>query len=209
MKAHQAVIYVVEDDPSFRKSIERLIRTSGYDVVAFESANAFLTQASIRHPACLLLDVRLPDVDGLELQKTLSERGNNLPIIFMTGHGNIPMSVQAMKKGAVDFLPKPFEAKDLKSAIQNALDRDIQNRKRELEENKIKSLIDTLTPREKEVLRWVITGKLNKQIAMALGTTEKTIKAHRHCVMKKTKSSSVAELVRLAAKVNIPPAKMT
>jgi FixJ family two-component response regulator len=206
MSARKGVIYIVEDDPSFRKSMERLIRASGFTVVAFDSANSFLTQRRIRRPACLLLDVQLPDIDGLDLQQKLIEKGSRLPIIFMTGHGNIPMSVQAMKKGAVDFLPKPFETKDLRSAIVQALERDIQERRKEIEENKIKSLIDTLTPREKEVLRWVITGKLNKQIAFALGTTEKTIKVHRSRVMQKTKVSSVAELVRLAEKANISPA---
>jgi FixJ family two-component response regulator len=203
----KAIIYIVEDDPSFRKSMVRLIRSSGFEVAAFESAHQFLAQPHIRRPACLLLDVQLPDMDGLGLQQKLIERGSSLPIIFMTGHGNIPMSVQAMKKGAVDFLLKPFEAKDLKNAIHKALERDRQMRKKELEANKIRSLIDTLTPREKEVLRWVITGRLNKQIAQALGTSEKTIKAHRHGVMQKTKASSVAELVRLAEKVNISPAK--
>jgi len=206
MSADKGVIYIVEDDPSFRKSMERLLRASGFKVVAFESANSFLTQRGIERPACLLLDVQLPDIDGFDLQQRLMERGSSLPIIFMTGHGNIPMSVRAMKKGAVDFLPKPFEAEDLRGAILKALERDIQNRKREIEVNKIKSLLDTLTPREKEVLRWVITGKLNKQIAAALGTTEKTIKVHRSRVMQKTKVSSVAELVRLAEKADISPA---
>ena len=206
MSIPKAVIYVVEDDSSFRKSMERLIRASGFEAVSFESANSFLAQPRIRRPACLLLDVQLPDIDGFDLQQRLMERGSSLPIIFMTGHGNIPMSVRAMKKGAVDFLPKPFEAEDLRGAILKALERDIQNRKREIEVNKIKSLLDTLTPREKEVLRWVITGKLNKQIAAALGTTEKTIKVHRSRVMQKTKVSSVAELVRLAEKADISPA---
>jgi FixJ family two-component response regulator len=206
MSAGKAVIYIVEDDASFCKSIERLIRASGFEAVSFESANAFLAQRSIHHPACLLLDVQLPDMDGPLLQQKLIEKGSTLPIIFMTGHGTIPMGVQAMKKGAVDFLPKPFEAKDLRSAILKALERDAQNRKKELQAKNINSLIDTLTPREKEVLRWVITGKLNKQIARALGTSEKTIKVHRGRVMQKTKVSSVAQLVRLAEKVNIPPA---
>jgi FixJ family two-component response regulator len=204
MTAHSAVIYIVEDDPSFRKSMERLIRVSGFEAISFESASSFLAQPHIRHPACLLLDVQLPDIDGLDLQQRLIEKGSSLPIIFMTGHGNIPMSVSAMKKGAVDFLPKPFDSKDLKDAIAKALERDIKSKKTEHEATKIQSLVDTLTPREKEVLRWVITGKLNKQIAQALGTSEKTIKAHRHCVMQKMKASSVAELVRLAQKVNVP-----
>ena len=206
MSAGNAVIYVVEDDPSFRKSVERLIRATGFRAVAFESADAFLSLPRIERPACLLLDVRLPGIDGLALQQELIEKGSSLPIIFMTGHGSIPMSVQAMKKGAVDFLPKPFEAEDLRAAILKALERDEQNTEKEIQSEKVSSLIDTLTPREKEVLRWVITGKLNKQIADALGVTEKTVKVHRGRVMQKIGVSSVAELVRLAEKANISPA---
>jgi len=206
MSAGSAVIYVVEDDRSFRKSVERLIRATGFRAVAFESADAFLSLPRIERPACLLLDVRLPGIDGLALQQELIEKGSSLPIIFMTGHGSIPMSVQAMKKGAVDFLPKPFEAEDLRSAILKALERDEQNTEKEIQSEKVSSLIDTLTPREKEVLRWVITGKLNKQIADALGVTEKTVKVHRGRVMQKIGVSSVAELVRLAEKANISPA---
>ena len=206
MSVPKAVVYIVEDDASFRKSMERLIRASGYEAVACETANSFLAQASIRHPGCLLLDVQLPDIDGLRLQQELMEKGIHLPIIFMTGHGTIPMSVRAMKDGAVDFLPKPFKTKDLLSAIGKALERDTHDVGEELQKNKIKALLDSLTPREKEVLRWVITGKLNKQIAYALGTKEKTIRVHRSRLMQKTKVSSEAELVRLAEKVNISPA---
>jgi FixJ family two-component response regulator len=145
-------------------------------------------------------------MDGLSLQEKLLEKKCRLPVIFMTGHGNIPMSVQAMKKGAVDFLPKPFEAKDLRNAILKAVECDAHALEMEIQEGKVKSLVDTLTPREKEVLRWVITGKLNKQIASELGVAEKTVKIHRSRVMQKTKVSSVAELVRLAEKADIPPA---
>ncbi len=207
MSPPKAVVYIVEDDPSFRKSMERLIRASGYEVVAFESANPFLSQVTIRHPACLLLDVQLPGIDGLRLQQELIEKGIHLPIIFMTGHGSIPMSVRAMKDGAADFLAKPFKTEDLLSAIVMALERDVHDVQEELEKKKINALMDALTPREKEVLRWVITGKLNKQIAHALGTKEKTIRVHRSRLMQKTKVSSVAELVRLAEKVNITPAE--
>ena len=207
MSAIKTVIYIVEDDASFRKSMERLVRASGFEVISFESADSFLEQPRIHRPACLLLDVQLPGINGLDLQQKLIEKGSSLPIIFMTGHGSIPMSVQAMKNGAVDFLPKPFEAQDLRNAILKALERDIQNSEKEIEVSKIKALVDTLTPREKEVLRWVITGSLNKQIAYALGTTEKTIKVHRSRVMQKTGVTSVAELVRLAEKANISPAE--
>lgn len=206
MNAPKAVVYIVEDDPSFRKSMERLIRASGYEVDAFDSAKPFLSQAAIRHPACLLLDVQLPDIDGLRLQHELVGKGIHLPVIFMTEHGTIPMGVQAMKDGAVDFLPKPFEAQDLLSAIAKALERDTHNVQQDFEKKQIKALIDTLTPREKEVLRWVITGRLNKQIAYDLGITEKTVIVHRSRIMQKTRVSSVAELVRLAEKADISPA---
>ena len=207
MSLKKAMIYIVEDDLSFRKSLERLIKALGYEFLSFDSANSFLAHGSMRRPACLLLDVHLPGIDGMDLQQELIARGINLPVIFMTGHGSIPMSVQAMKNGAEDFLPKPFETADLKRAILKALERDGNSRKQEIEVQKCAALIDTLTPREKEVLTWVITGKLNKQIAAALGTSEKTIKAHRACVMHKTGMSSVADLVRLVEKVNISPAR--
>lgn len=207
MKAPNGVVYIVEDDSSFRKSVGRLIRGSGYDVVAFESASAFLAQESIQHPACLLLDVQLPDLDGLRLQEKINEQGTHLPIIFMTGHGTIPMSVQAMKRGAIDFLPKPFESVDLLRALGRALERDRFDVQAELQRRKIGGLVNTLTPREKEILRWIITGKLNKQIAYELGITEKTVKVHRGRLMQKLNVSSVAELVRLAEKVSISPAE--
>jgi len=206
MSAPGAVVYIVEDDPSFRKSMQRLLRASGYEVVSYESANSFLMQASIRHPGCLLLDVQLPDIDGIQLQRKLTEKGIRLPIVFMTGHGTIPIGIQAMKDGAVDFLPKPFATKDLLSAIAKALERDTYNVQEESEKREIDALMDTLTLREKEVLRWLISGRLNKQIAYELGITERTIKAHRSQIMQKTKVTSIAELVRLADKVNIPPA---
>jgi len=207
MSTFKGVVYIVEDDPSFRKSMERLIRVSGHEVVAYESANSFLSQTAIRHPGCLLLDVQLPDIDGIRLQQELIEKGIRLPVIFMTGHGTIPMSVQAMKDGAVDFLPKPFKTKDLLGAIARALEQDTHSVQEESQKNEINALMDSLTPREKEVLRWLITGKLNKQIAYDLGISERTIKAHRSRIMQKAKVSSIAELVRLAEKVNIPPAE--
>ncbi len=207
MSSRGAKIYIVEDDRSFRRSIERLLRTSGFEVEAYDSAQSFLMHASVRHPACLLLDVRLPDVDGIDFHRELREKGYALPVVFMTGHGTIPMGIQAMKDGAIDFLPKPFGTADLISAIERALRRDLHDLKEKAQRDTIMSLIDTLTPREKDVLRWVITGKPNKQIAAALGTTEKTIKVHRSRLMEKTRASSVAELVRLAEKVNIPQAE--
>jgi len=207
MNTPRGIVYIVEDDASFRKSVARLINASGFETESFESANAFLTGAVIRSPGCLLLDIRLPDMDGLTLQQMLAEKEANLPIIFMTGHGDIPMSVQAMKKGAIDFLPKPFKPEELLGALEKALERNTHDTAEAIEKEKINLMIDTLTPREKEVLRWIITGKLNKQIAWELGTTEKTIKVHRSRVMQKTRVSSVAELVRLAEKVDLAPAE--
>ena len=206
MKSKEAVVYIVEDDASFRKSVERLIRAVGYKVETFGTANEFLTNADIRYPGCLLLDVRLPDSDGLSLQQTLKEKCSILPIVFMTGHGSLPMGIKAMKDGAVDFLAKPFNPEELLTAVREALDRNVNDAEDELEKDRINTLIKTLTPREKEVLRYVIAGKLNKQTAFELGTCEKTIKVHRSRIMKKTRVSSLAELVRLAQKADILPA---
>ncbi|WP_455388375.1 response regulator transcription factor [Petrachloros mirabilis] len=206
MNAPPAVVYIVEDDPSFRKSIERLLGASGFEIISFESANAFLTKAAIRHPACLLLDVRLPDADGIAFQRALREKGTTLPVIFMTGHGTISMGVRAMKDGAIDFLPKPFGKKDLFSAIDRALEQDRRQMQESDRKDTITSLVDTLTPREKEVMQWIITGRLNKQIAHELGIAEKTVKVHRARVMEKMKVSSLAELVRLAERAGIGPA---
>ena len=205
MNAPEGTVYIVEDSDSFRKSMVRLVQALGYETVALDSASAFLELTTFEYPGCILLDVRLPDIDGLELQEVLIKRGCRLPVVFMTGHGDIPMSVAAMKKGAVDFLPKPFDPEDLRDAIIQAMVRNTSEVQEEREKEEINARIGTLTPREKEVMRWVITGMLNKQIAYELGTSEKTIKVHRSRVMHKTRVSSVAELVRLAEKVNIEP----
>lgn len=206
MSSGAAMVYIVEDDVSFRTSIERLLRASGFETIAFESAADFLKETALHRPACLLLDVQLPTMDGLELQAALNAAGISLPIVFMTGHGSIQMGVQAMKSGAVDFLPKPFDAEALQAAVAAAIARDRARAEAENVLEQAQALIDMLTPREKEVLRWVIAGKLNKQIAFALGTTEKTIKVHRAHVMQKTGVTSVAELVRLAERSGITPA---
>jgi len=207
MNRREAFVYIVDDDPSFSKSIRRLLRASGFEVVSFESASSFLTQGPILHPACLLLDVRLPDFDGFKLQQKMAERNISLPVIFMTGHGDIPMGVKAMKRGAIDFLPKPFASRDLLIAVNEALKNDMDYMEKMRRKEEIKTLCDTLTPREMEILRWVITGKRNKQIADALEIAEKTVKIHRSRVMQKTWASSVAELVRLAEQANISPAE--
>ena len=205
MNSPKGTVYIVEDNDSFRKSMIRLVQTLGYQTFAYETASDFLSQTSFESPGCILLDVRLPDIDGLELQEILKQKGCRLPIVFMTGHGDIPMSVEAMKRGAVDFLPKPFEPEDLHDAIIQAMVRNTCEIEEANEKSEINGLIETLTPREKEVMRWVITGMLNKQIAYELGTSEKTIKVHRSRVMHKLNVSSVAELVRLAEKVDIAP----
>ena len=206
MSSNVPVVYIVEDDMSFRTSIDRLLRASGFETISYERAEEFLNEPALRRPACLLLDVQLPTMDGLELQKMLTARGISLPIVFMTGHGSIQMGVQAIKRGAADFLPKPFDTAELEAAILAAIARDTETLGREGEVEEALSLIASLTPRENEVLRWVISGKLNKQIAFALGTTEKTVKVHRAHVMQKTGVASVADLVRLAERCGIAPA---
>lgn len=202
MSQAESTIYIAEDDQSFRDSLERLIQSTGFDTVSFETAEEFLAQKAIHRPACLLLDVNLPGMDGLELQKKLIERNSHIPIIFITGYGSIPLSVKAVKQGAIDFLPKPFDAADLFASIRHAVDTDRTR-------FEISCLIETLTTREYEVLGWVITGALNKQIASYLGIAEKTVKIHRGQVMRKTGVNSIADLVRLAEKAGIPPAELS
>lgn len=206
MNTSNAVIYIVEDDASFRKSVVRLIRTAGFKTETFDSANDFLENAAIRYPGCLLLDVRLPDIDGLRLHRLLQRHGCRLPVIFMTGHGSIPMGVNAMKDGAIDFLPKPFKTDVLLSAVHDAIQRNRNDMQKVREQERINARFDTLTPREREVFRWVITGKRNKQIAHELEISEKTIKVHRSRVMVKMQASSLPELVRMAQKVYFSPA---
>ncbi len=208
MKKTSLMTFIVDDDPSVRKGLERLIKSAGFKVETFASAEEFLECKPYRGgPSCLVLDVSMPGLSGIDLQKELTRKGMSLPIIFITGHGNIPMSVKAMKNGAVDFLPKPFNDKELLSAIDRAIDKDIEKLKKHSETAKIQRRINTLTPREYDVLRWVITGMLNKQIAAKLKVTEKTVKVHRGRVMQKMRVLSVAELVRLTQKCGIAPAK--
>jgi FixJ family two-component response regulator len=201
------IIFVVDDDPSVRRALKRLISSAGFQVETFASAQDFLQSSRHDGPACLVLDVRLPGVSGLDLQEQLTAAGLNMPIVFITGHGDIPMSVRAMKAGAVDFLPKPFNDQDLLDAIHLALEKDKKTRREQAEVAEIQRRVDTLTPREREVFALVVTGLLNKQVAARLGTSEKTIKVHRARVMEKMHSESLAELVRLAEKVGISPPK--
>jgi FixJ family two-component response regulator len=201
-------VFIVDDDASVRRALTRLIKSAGYETQAFISAREFIdTHVHASDPACLVLDVRMPGLTGLDLQSELQKRNFILPIIFITGHGDIPMSVQAMKAGAVDFLPKPVNDADLLGAIAQALGRAAHELARSAELGNVYARMETLTPREREVMELVVTGMLNKQIAYALGTVEKTIKVHRARVMDKMEVASVAELARLAEKVGIRPKK--
>ena len=198
-------VFIVDDDASVRKSLARLMRSARLRVETFASANQFLERESCEEPCCLVLDVRMPGLNGLELQKVLAEKRRTVPIVFMTAHGDIPMSVRAMKAGAIDFLPKPFDDHDLLTAIRRAIKTDALAKQEEANRADLQRHVETLTPREHEVFRWVITGMLNKQIAFELGVSEKTLKVHRGRVMHKLQVGSVAELVRLAAKVDVTP----
>jgi RNA polymerase sigma factor (sigma-70 family) len=200
-----AVVYIVEDDPSVRAAISRLIRSTGLHVQLFGSAQQFLSTQREESPACLVVDVRLPGLNGLELQQILASQDAEIPIIFITGHGDIPMSVRAMKAGAVEFLTKPFQDQDLLDAIQSAIEGDRTARQQRAEIAALQQLRDSLTPRENEVFALVARGLPNKQIAAQLGASEKTIKVHRGKVMSKMKAESLAALVRMADKLGIIP----
>lgn len=191
-------VFLVDDDDAVLKSLGRLMRSTGLEVAAFSSPRQFLEHYDARIPGCLVLDVAMPGLDGLALQAALVARDATLPIIFLTGHGDIPMSVQAMKRGALDFLTKPVDDEALLRAIRLAFDQNRRWRATQAELEAIRARLDTLTPREREVLGQVISGRLNKQIAADLGTVEATIKVHRARVMEKMKVQSLAELVRLA-----------
>jgi RNA polymerase sigma factor (sigma-70 family) len=201
-----STVFLVDDDPSVRKALTRLLRSAGYTVRAFSSAPEFLTywRTAEKIPACLVLDVRMPEVSGLDLQQDLRTAATPLPIIFITGHGDVPMSVKAMKGGAVDFLPKPVEDKALLTAIEQALVRARREADDRRELDDIHRRLNTLTPREREVMALVVQGLLNKQIAAELGTVEKTVKVHRARVMEKMEVESLADLVRLAERLGIP-----
>ena len=196
-------VFVVDDEPAVLKSLARLLRSAHLAVATFSSPREFLECHDSRLPGCLVLDVAMPELNGLELQQALIASGHELPIIFLTGHGDIPMSVQAMKRGAVDFLTKPVNDDDLLQAIRAAIEKDRIQRQARAEVNEIQQRLATLTPREREVMDHVIAGQLNKQTAAELGTVEKTIKVHRARVMEKMKVQSVAELVHLAERVGI------
>jgi FixJ family two-component response regulator len=197
------VIHVVDDDPSFRVAISRLLKSCGYEVADYESAGCFLRAIENARPGCIVLDVQMPALGGLQLQDELAKLSRSWPIVFMTGHGDIPTTVRAIKAGAEDFLSKPVSKETLLRAIERALVHYAAIKQSQDELNSLRSLISTLTPREAEVFALMVRGKLNKQIAHQLGTSERTVKAHRHMVMQKLRVQSFAEVVSIAERVGL------
>ena len=198
-----ATVFVVDDEASVRTAVARLLRAEGYDVAMFASPAEFLEAHEPAVPGCLVLDMAMPDLNGLQVQQALAERGSVRPIVFLTGRADVPMCARAMKRGAADFLTKPVNDEDLLAAVRRAVAHDRCSRQAWAELNSIQGRLATLTPREREVLEHVVAGQLNKQIAGDLGTVEKTIKVHRARVMRKMQVTSVAELARLAERVGI------
>ncbi len=204
MSETAGLVFVIDDEAEMRESLKNLIRSVGLRVESFASAQEFLCDTRGEVPGCLVLDVRLKGLSGLDLQKRMSEAGMEIPIIFITGYGDIPMTVQAMKAGAVEFLTKPFRSQDLLDAIQKALERDRNAREQRAKIEELHSRYRSLTRREREVMNLVVAGLLNKQIAAELGTSEASVKVHRQHVMEKIRAGSLAELVRIAGKLGIP-----
>ncbi len=203
----KSLVFAIDDDASVRKGLARLLRSAGYKSEIFESASDFLARPPHGGPSCVIVDVQMPGINGMDLQETLIQHRREEQLVFITGHGDIPMCAQAMKAGAVDFLRKPFRDDELLQSVQNALIRSADQRRRSAEKNEARRLVDLLTSREFEVMQLVITGMLNKQIAGELGTAEKTVKVHRGRVMQKLRVTSVAELVGLVQRACVAPVR--
>jgi FixJ family two-component response regulator len=206
--AKDSCVFVVEDDSSMRAALKNLLRSVGLDAQLFASAQEFLNAEKPEAPSCLILDVRLPGMSGLDLQKELRNTGNRIPIIFITAHGDIPMSVRAMKAGAVEFLTKPFRDQDLLDAIHSSLLQDGLRREKERAHAHLRERLQSLTSRERELLPLIISGRSNKEVAAAIGTSEITVKVHRGNVMRKMRAGSFADLLRMAAELEIPHTKV-
>jgi len=207
MSEAESTIFVIDDDLSVRQSLESLIKSVGWRGRTSGLAQEFLGSGHLEAPGCIVLDVRLPGLSGLDLQQALLRAKSHLPVIFITGHGDIPMSVQAMKAGAVEFLPKPFREQDLLDALKLALDRDRITRQQRAEQAALRARYDSVTPREQQVMGLLVTGLLNKEIAATLGVSEVTIKVHRSQIMQKMQADSLANLVRMAERLGIPASK--
>ena len=203
MNSSEALIHLIDDDDSLRKAVARLLQAAGYEVRTYSSAGEFLMAGPGTGPGCLVLDVRMPGPSGLELQSALARQGNRLPIIFLTGHGDIPMSVQAIKAGAIDFLTKPVQREPLLAAVENALEVCRQQSGQQQRADFLRGCFKSLSEREREIFRQVVQGRLNKQIAASLGIAERTVKAHRSQVMGKMQVTSLADLVRVAGELEI------
>ena len=205
MMTLDAMVFVIDDDDSVRKSLGRMLDAAHYSVELFKSASEFLSRPAHPGPSCVIVDVQMPGLTGMDLQRALIEDSREEQLVFITGHGDVPMCAQAMKAGAVDFLPKPFKRKELLGSVERALDRSAEQRRRALEKNHARGLLERLTPREYQVMQLVATGMLNKQVGGELGMAEKTVKTHRFHVMQKLGITSVAELMRMLQKADMLP----